>query len=148
MATTNNNTLTLQAAFLSADMRPGEKYTIFHLGHEHGFPMAQKITFVEMELTKYAQYSDAVKLVFRPFKKRNLYTVYFYNESFIICRGWHDLNEKNTHDLVKSDAAVTVTKSKYRCFDARYIEDAEKYLPDVVSVYKCFKKGVDGRLYA
>jgi hypothetical protein len=138
----------LQASFIAANMKPGERYTIFHLGHDFGFPIMQKFTYEGMELTTYAQHKDAVKLLFRPYKKRTLYEKYFYNQSFIICKGWHDLDETKTKDTLTDRPGWKTTITKYACFDARYIEDAKSYLPDIVAIHDEYKTGVNGKLYA
>lgn len=137
----------LQAAFDRAGMQYGHEYTIFHLG-EFGFPIAQKITFHKMELTTYAQHRDAVHLMFTPCGKRRLYGQHFYNQSFIICAGWHTLDETKIKKIVTDTPQVKATLTKYAAFDARYIEDAEAYLPDILVVHKAYKNGVNGKIYA
>ncbi len=137
----------LQKAFAEADLKPGKKYTIFHLG-EFGFPVAQKITFHKMELTTHAQYRDAVKLTFTPYRKRKEYYQYFYSKSFIICDGWQDIDEKNIKNTLTDTPKVKTTITKYGCFDRRYIDDAEQYLKNIIAIYKDYKTGADGRQYA
>lgn len=123
------------------------RYTIVYLG-EFGFPVAQKITFHSMKCTTYAQYSDAVKMIFTPYRKRKQYQKYFYNTSFMIFEGWQDLKETDTKEILKDDGAVKIVKSKYACFDSRYIDDLEKIFKNPVVIYKNYKTGVDGKLYA
>ena len=137
----------MQKVFAGANLKAGGKYTIFHLG-EFGFPIAQKITFHSMELTTYAQHRDAVKLIFTPYRKRSTYQKYFYNNSLIICEGWQDINEKDIKNTLSETPEVKTTITKYACFDSRYIEDAEKYLKNIIGVFKKYQTGVSGRVYA
>ena len=125
----------------------GGRYTLVYL-NEFGFPVAQKIIFHSMELTTYAQYSDVVKLVFKPYRKRSLYQKYFYNNSLMIFEGWQDMKESDTVKTLKDNDSVKITKSKYSCFDARYIKDLEKVFKNPVVIYKNFKEGKNGKLYA
>lgn len=125
----------------------GEKYTLVYL-NEFGFPVAQKIIFQSMELTTYAQYSDVVKMIFKPYRKRSLYQKYFYNNSLMIFKGWQDMKESDTKEILKESDSLKITKSKYSCFDARYIDNLEKIFKNPVVIYKNFKEGKNGKLYA
>lgn len=125
----------------------GGKYTLVYL-NDFGFPVAQKITFHSMQCTTYAQYSDVIKIVFTPYKKRNQYQKYFYNTSLMIFEGWQDLKEEDTKEVLKNDGNVRVTKSKYSCFDSRYIEDLEKVFKNPVVIYKNYQVGTNGKVYA
>lgn len=132
---------------LYGKLETGKKYTIVHLG-EFGFPIAQKITFHSMKCTTYAQHGDVVKMIFTPYRKRNQYQKYFYNASFMIFEGWQDLNETDTKEVLKDDGNVKLVKSKYACFDSRYIDDLENVFKNPVVIYKNYKTGVNGKLYA
>ena len=108
----------LQKAMNAADLKHGHRYTLVYLS-EFGFPVAQKITFDSMSFTTYAQHSDVVKMVFTPFRKRTKYS-----------------------------GEIKITKSKYGCFSASYIEDLEKLFTNPVMIYKNYKTGVNGKVYA
>lgn len=125
----------------------GGKYTIVYL-NEFGFPVAQKIVFHSMELTTYAQYSDVVKMIFKPYRKRSLYQKYFYNNSLMIFEEWQDMKDSDTMETLKNNESMKITKSKYSSFDARYIEDLENVFKNPVVIYKDFKEGKNGKLYA
>ncbi len=137
----------LQKTFIDAGMEPGKRYTIFYLG-DFGFPVAAKFTYQDMELTTYAQYSDAVKLMCKPYRKSRVYYHYFYDRSFIICKGWIDVDKSNYTDTLKDTGTVKMTQSKYGCFDARYIEDAKNYLPDIIAIHDKYETGATGKCYA
>lgn len=132
---------------LYGKLETGKKYTIVHIG-EFGFPIAQKITFHSMKCTTYAQHVDVVKMIFTPYRKRNQYQKYFYNTSFMIFEGWQDLKESDTKEVLKDDGNIKLVKSKYACFDSRYIDDLENVFKNPVVIYKNYKTGVNGKLYA
>lgn len=128
-------------------MEEGGKYTLVYL-NDFGFPVAQKIKFHSMKCTTYAQYSDAVEMVFTPYRKRNQYKKIFYNCSLMIFKGWQDLKEEDTHEIIKNSESVKITKSKYACFDSRYMDDLEKSFRDAAVLYKNYKTGKNGKIYA
>lgn len=136
----------LQKAVFMAELVSGNKYTLFYL-NDFGFPVCQKITFERMEFSTYAQYSDVVKLIFKPYRKRSVYQKYFYNCSLSIFEGWQDLREEDTKILIKEDQNVKITQSKYSCFDANYIRDGNKLLKNPIMIYEDFKTGTNGKIY-
>ena len=125
----------------------GGKYTLVYL-NDFGFPVAQKITFHSMKCTTYAQYSDVVEMVFTPYRKRSQYKKYFYNCSLMIFEGWQELKEEDTHEVLRDNGTVKTLKSKYACFDSRYIEDLEKVFKNAVVTYKKYEVGTNGRVFA
>lgn len=137
----------LQNALNAAGLLPGRRYTLVYF-NDFGFPVAEKITFDSMAFTTYAQHSDVVKLIFTPYRKRTKYSRRFYNTSLLIFDGWQELNESAITVTLKDDGNVKITQSKYSCFSAKYIEDLEKLFEHPVMVYKNYKKGVNGKLYA
>lgn len=128
-------------------LEEGGKYTFVYL-NDFGFPVVQKITFHSMKCTTYAQYSDVIEMIFTPYRKRNQYRKYFYNCSLMIFKGWQDMKEEDTHKTLKDNESVKITMSKYACFDSRYIDDLEKVFKNPVVIYKNYKVGKNGKLYA
>ena len=128
-------------------MENGKKYTLVYF-NGFGFPVAVKMVFDSMKLTTYAQYSDVMEMIFKPYRKRNNVKKYFYNSSIMIFEGWQELKEEDTHEVLKDNESVRVTKSKYACFDSRYIEDLEKAFNNAVVTYKNYKVGKNGKVYA
>ena len=137
----------LQKALDAAGLIPGHRYTLVYL-NDFGFPVAQKITFDSMSFTTYAQHSDVVKMVFTPYRKRSKYSQRFYNSSLMIFDGWQNMDDSTINETVRETKQVKITKSKYSCFSACYIEDLEKVFKNPVMIYKDYKKGVNGKLYA
>lgn len=137
----------LQKAIYCAGLVPCGKYTLAYC-NEFGFPVVQKITLDSVQLTTYAQFSDCVRLVFVPYRKRTMYAKTFYNTSVLIFKGWQDLPENFGFTVEKETADCTMRKSNYSCFDSHYIDDMEKVLKNPVVVYKDYKTGVNGKTYA
>lgn len=128
-------------------LEEGEKYTLVYL-NDYGFPVAQKIKFHSMKCTTYAQHSDVVEMVFTPYRKRSLFKKIFYKRSLMVFKGWQNLKEEDTHEVLKNNESVKITKSKYSCFDSRYIDDLENSFKDAVVIYKNYKIGKNGTIYA
>lgn len=128
-------------------LQPGKKYTLVYL-NEFGFPVAQKITFHSMRTTTYAQYSDVMEMIFTPYRKRTKYRKLIYNCSMMIFEGWQDLKEEEVKETLEDNKNVKITKSKYGCFDCRYIDDLENCFKNPVVIYKDYKTGVNGKIYA
>ena len=63
--------------FKQADIQQGQKVTIVMIG-DFGNILTSRVTVDSVEYGKYAQYNNAVKLTFKPEKKRNLYYQWYY----------------------------------------------------------------------
>lgn len=138
----------LQKAITAAGMVPGHKYTLVYLS-DFGFPIAERVTFWGLTLTTYAQHADAVRLVYTPYRKRSKRSRLFLGtSSLLVFDGWQELPEAATHDILRDDGAVKVTRSKYSCFAASYIEDAAALMNAPVLIYKAYKSGANGKIYA
>ena len=82
------------------------------------------------------------------FNKRKYYKKTFYDCSLLIFEGWQDLNKEDISEVLKDDGNTKLVKSKYGCFDSRYIDDLENIFKNPVVIYKNYKKGVTGKIYA
>lgn len=137
-----------QKAMIDADLQPGGKYTIFYL-NDFGFPVTRKITFHGMWPCQYAQYTDAIKIEFREFRKRSDIVTTLYNCSVAIYEGWKELNREDVQKKVSDQNGVEVWQSKYGCFDARFFEDGLTALGKPLLVWKNFKtRETDGKVFA
>ena len=128
-------------------LQPGKKFTLVYL-NEFGFPVADNISFLSMRTTTYAQYSDVMEMIFTPYRKRTKYRKLIYNCSMMIFEGWQDLKEEEVKETLEDNKNVKITKSKYGCFDSRYIDDLENCFKNPVVIYKDYKTGVNGKIYA
>ena len=105
----------LQAAFYRAGMKKDMRYTLVML-NDFGFPVALRFTFTSATLTTYAQYPDAVNMIFTPVKKRLARYMYLYNHSFLIYSGWRELKESIAIN-VSQDGSTVTRMSKYALGD-------------------------------
>lgn len=137
----------LQKAVDAAGLVPGRKYTLVYLS-DFGFPIAEKITFHGYTLTTYAQHADAVRMTYTPYRKRSTRSRLFCGDSLLIFNGWQDLPEQATHETLKEDEKVKITRSKYESFSSSYIEDAAALLKDPVLIFKRYRTGANGKVYA
>lgn len=137
----------LQKAIYSAGLVSGRKYT-FAYCNEFGFPVAQKITFERLKLCTYAQFSDCVELIFTPYHKRSKYRKILHDSSVLVFEGWQDLPENFGYTVEQETKDCTVRKSNYTCFDSHYIDDMEKVLKNPIVIYKNYKTGENGKIYA
>lgn len=138
----------LQKAVDAAGLVPGRKYTLVYLS-EFGFPIAEKITFHGYTLTTYAQHADVVRMNYTPYRKRSTRGRLFCgSSSLLIFNGWQELPETATHETLKEDEKVKITRSKHGCFSASYIEDAATLLKDPVMIFKRYQTGANGKVYA
>ncbi len=138
----------LQKAVDAAGLVPGRKYTLVYLS-EFGFPIAEKITFHGCTFTTYAQHADVVRLTYTPYRKRSMRGRLFCgSSSLLIFNGWQDLPEQATSETLKEDEKIKITRSKYGCFSASYIEDAAALLKGPVLIFKSYQTGANGKVYA
>lgn len=136
-----------QKAITAAGLVPGHRYTLVYLG-EFGFPIVEKITFHGLTLTTYAQHADVVRLTYTPARCRSKRSRLFCGSSLLIFDGWQDLPESAANETLQDDGKVKITRSKYSCFSASYIEDAAALLHNPVLLYKAYQTGVNGKVYA
>lgn len=137
----------LQKAVDAAGLVPGRKYTLVYLS-DFGFPIAEKITFHGYTLTTYAQHADVVRMNYTPYRKRSTRSRLFCGDSLLIFNGWQDLPESATHETLKEDEKIKITRSRYESFSSSYIEDAAALLKDPVLIFKRYRTGANGKVYA
>lgn len=114
----------IQEQFEQAFLKKGEKYTLCYISDLGSF-ITQQITFDSFESTNYAQYENAVKLVFKPQYKRKLYYTHFYSD-LLIFKGWHELPENVLNNVKESKGFLTIT-SKYHSCDKQQFDEVMNY---------------------
>lgn len=137
----------LQKAVAAAGLIPGHCYTLFYLS-DFGFPVVEKIVFRGFTFTTYAQHADAVRLEYAIYPKRSTRCRLFYDSSLLIFDGWQNVPESATVDTLREGSGVKITRSKYESFSPSYIEDAAAMLKNPVMIFKNYRRGVSGKLYA
>lgn len=115
----------VQATFARSGLQPGQEITIFKLSDIGGI-CTMHGKFIKAECCSYAQYDDAVKLVFRPKRKRTDY-YFFVHGDILIYPGDIDIPENLLYEIRESNGFVT-KRSKYMSFDHEQYSVIEKYL--------------------
>lgn len=111
--------------FSRAGLQDGQRITIMRIGDFGGFTV-QHVTFKSMEIGKYAQYDNAVKLVFIPERKRKLYYNWYYSD-MVVVDGWVNIPETLLYDV--TETADFITKhSKFLSCDRTMYTVVEEYL--------------------
>lgn len=115
-----------------------QKLTIIQINDFGGMSISH-VLFKSYMCGEYAQYKDAIKMVFRLKRKRNDYYKWFYNE-VIIVDGWVDLPENLLWDISASNGMVC-KKSKFPSCDRKQYDVILDYLKDedakiLVNTYK------------
>lgn len=114
----------IQEQFEQAFLKKGEKYTLCYISDLGSF-ITQQFTFDSFESTEYAQYENAVKLVFKPQNKRKLYYTHFYSD-LLIFKGWHELPENVLNNVKESKGFLTIS-SKYHSCDKQQFDEVLDY---------------------
>lgn len=91
---------------------------------EFGFPITIHTTITSAEDKSYAQYKESLQIIHKPKRKltnyRNIITG---REQIAIYDGWLNIDDKASQ-VIESSNNVTVSRSKYGCFDNRFITDS------------------------
>lgn len=129
----------VQEQFIRANLEENQKITIIRIG-DFGDMSVIRGHFKQFECRKYAQYDDAVKLVYRPEKKRKDYYIWIYRE-VLIFNDWFEVPEDLLWETVKDDSKVTICKSRFMSFDhAQYDVILEHFknngIKPIVNTYK------------
>lgn len=126
--------------FCRSGLVAGQKITLYYFS-DFGGIIESRGTFDSFIADSYAQYDDAVKLIYRPEKKRNLYYKWFYKE-VLVYDGWQTLPESVLWDVsYNENLGVTTKKSKYLSCDRKQLDDILEYFraqgkKPVVNTYK------------
>jgi len=127
--------LPLQSRVINAHLEPGKRYTLVMLGNMLGVPCALRFTFEKYRLTTFAQYDDAILLIFKQQGGRVLKQLCLYDHSFAIYEGWRDLPDDLIFNVEKRPNGIVSKAAKYVSFDERYMDDIKAAWPDFVCCY-------------
>ena len=112
--------------FCRSGLVSGQKITLYYFS-DFGGIIESRGTYDSFIADSYAQYDDAVKLIYRPEKKRNLYYKWFYKE-VLVYDGWQTLPESVLWDVsYNATLGVTTKKSKYLSCDRKQLDDILEY---------------------
>lgn len=119
-------------------LESGKRYTLL-LMSDFGIGVhAIQITMEKSNVSKYAQYSDAIELIFKPKSKKNLRVIQFYGKKeFVVWEGWVTVD---TEAFTRGEDTpfATVKRSKYPSFDRRFLTDAIASTPEKPLFTKLF----------
>lgn len=84
---------------------------------------------------KFAQYNNAVKVVFTKKRKRKLSAMMLtHNPYMVIVDGWNNLDPEDMFGKASIESGVEVKRSKYACFDDRYATDFDDIIDNAVGL--------------
>jgi len=142
-----NSPLNAVYQFSVSGLNPGDKFSLFRIGD---FGMFEKIygVFVGYEVKKYAQYDNAVCLMFKREHGRTVYQMYIYRDC-LIYKDWLELPEGLFwEELESSSGLCTIKHGKFMSCDNQQYDVTMDYLAEhehypVVNTYKpIFKRCV------
>ena len=115
----------IQEQFITVDIKQGQKVTLIYMS-DWGSMVTSRITFDNIEYTKYAQYDKAVKLIFKPERKRSLYSNHFYRD-ILVYDGWLTLPNEVLNTVEQTGTGVTITRTKYLSCDKKQYDEILNY---------------------
>jgi hypothetical protein len=102
-------------------LRPGKKYTIVKFG-EMGIPYSMQFTLSEARIQPYAQYPEAVMLIFKKKGARNIVGFPILPvDDYLIYSGWIDVNTGLQREPTEYGHTVTI-----EFYNPEYLENAKR----------------------
>lgn len=109
----------IQEQFIRAGFVENQKITIIRISDFGGMSVTRG-HFKSFECRRYAQYENAIKLVYRPERKQNDHYIWLYRD-VLIFDGWHNVSEDLLWETIDRDNGVTIHKSRFMsCDHAQY----------------------------
>lgn len=115
--------------FKDAHLQENQKITIVRMS-DFGGVFVNYGWFKSFEIGKYAQYDEAVKLIFNPRNKNGSYYSWLKNETVLIYDGWHENLEDLLWETLKSDGTATVRRTKCLSCDPEQFEIIMNHLKE------------------
>jgi hypothetical protein len=116
-----------------------EKVTIYRKGEFMGNIIKTEAHLQSFSFQKWAQYSDALFVFFKPKRKRRMYrhvsTPSMGSSDVLILKGWDNPNPDDLFGASKTSSnGVVIKEGRYRSFDKRWQEDfnsmIDQYIED------------------
>lgn len=126
--------------FKQADIQQGQKVTIVMIG-DFGNILTSRVTVDSVEYGKYAQYNNAVKLTFKPEKKRNLYYQWYYRD-MLVFNGWIEVPESLLWEEVSSNTpGISARMTRFLSCDRKQYDVILDYfksqgIKPIINTYK------------
>lgn len=129
----------IQDQFKNANLQQGQKITIFHIS-DFGSVTTNRAIFDEVQYTSYAQYDNAVKVIYTPQHKKNKYYNYYHDE-MLVYNGWLELPEDILNTVTETGTGITITQTKYLSYDKQQYDEILNYfkeqgLKPIINTYK------------
>lgn len=129
----------LQNQFNKANLIDGQKITIVRIDPWMAMLSVNKVVYHSHNNSTYAQYEDAVRLIFTPECKRKAYEKTFYND-VIVYNDWLDIPDNLLWDITESNNMVCKKSKYFSCDSAQYDEVLnyfkEKGILPIINTYK------------
>lgn len=126
--------------FKQADIQQGQKVTIVMIG-DFGNILTSRVTVDSVEYGKYAQYTNAVKLTFKPEKKRNLYYQWYYRD-MLVFNGWIEVPESLLWEEISSSTpGISARMTRFLSCDRKQYDVILDYfksqgIKPIINTYK------------
>lgn len=130
----------MQEQFAIANFTENQKITIIRMNEFGGIGITRGY-FKDYTNTTYAQYDNAVKLVFRPERKRNDYYAYLYRD-VLIFNDWVEIPENLLWEDIESNTPeCSVRKARFLSCDKSQYDVILEYFKDngikpIINTYK------------
>lgn len=126
--------------FKQADIQHGQKVTIVMIG-DFGNILTSRVAVDSVEYGKYAQYNNAVKLTFKPEKKRNLYYQWYYRD-MLVFNGWIEVPESLLWEEISSSTpGISARMTRFLSCDRKQYDVILDYfksqgIKPIINTYK------------
>lgn len=121
--------ISISEQFMCAGLKQGQKITMFYIS-DFGGIVTSRVTFDSIQYGRYAQHENAVKLIFKPEKKRNLHYNWFYRD-VLVFDGWHELPENVLWEELQSTNGMSARKTKFLSCDGKQYDAVLDYFESI-----------------
>lgn len=119
----------VQESFKRVNLTKGQNFTLVMMS-SWGMINVTRGKFVSIEYRSYAQYDDAVRLIFIPAGKRNTYEIWLYGD-FVLYDGWLPIMPESVMYKIEKTPTATIKTSKYLSCDRQYYRDIIDYYASI-----------------
>lgn len=119
----------VQESFKRVNLTEGQNFTLVMMS-SWGMINVTRGKFVSIEYRSYAQYDDAVRLIFIPAGKRKTYEVWLHGD-FVLYDGWLPVMPDSVMFDIEKTPTATIKKSKYLSCDRQYYRDIIDYYASI-----------------
>lgn len=121
--------VSISEQFKCADLKPGQRLTLIYIS-DFGGIVTHRVTFEEARYGRYAQYENAVKLIYKPQKGRNLCYNWFHRD-MLVFDGWFELPESVLWEELPSVNGVALKKTRFLSCDNKQYDAVLDYFKSI-----------------